>query len=194
LPISLAGLSLQFNGVQAPFIYAAATQANVQVPWELAGQTRASVTALIGDQTSTAQTVSLATFAPGVFTVNSQGQGAVVDAISGQLISPINPANAGVTYISVYCTGLGPVSNQPATGAAASASLLSQTITPPTVTIGGVTAGILFSGLAPTFVGLYQINVQVPASAPLGDAVPLAISISGATAPTVTIAVQAAGS
>jgi YVTN family beta-propeller protein len=106
----LAGLSVQFNGFQAPFTYASATQANVEVPWELAGQTQASVIATIGGQTSAAVKVSLATFAPGVFAVNAQGQGAVVDALSGQLISPINPATAGATYISIYCTGLGPVS------------------------------------------------------------------------------------
>jgi uncharacterized protein (TIGR03437 family) len=53
-----------------------------------------------------------------------------------------------------------------------------------------VNTSILFSGLAPTFVGLYQINVQVPASVTRADTVPLVISISGTTAPTVTIAVQ----
>jgi uncharacterized protein (TIGR03437 family) len=56
--------------------------------------------------------------------------------------------------------------------------------------IGEVRASVLFSGLAPTFVGLYQINVQVPAAAPFGNAVPLVVSIGGAIAQTVTIAVQ----
>ena len=190
LPTTLAGLSMQFSGVQAPFIYASATQANVQVPWELAGQTQASVIAAVGGNASSPQKVSLTAFAPSVFTVNSQSQGAVVDALSGQLISPINPATAGTTYVSIYCTGLGPVSNQPATGVAASASLLSTTVTRPLVTIGGVPTNILFSGLAPTFVGLYQINVQVPFAVTPGDAIPLIVSINGATAPAVTIAVQ----
>ncbi|MGD0775055.1 MAG: hypothetical protein ABSC05_19745, partial [Candidatus Solibacter sp.] len=190
LPTTLSGLSMQFNGVQAPLFYASGTQANVQVPWELAGQTQASVTATIGGQASTAQKVNLASVAPGVFTMNAQGQGAVVDSLSGQLISPINPAKAGATYISIYCTGLGPVTNQPTTGAAALASVFSETKMPPTVMIGAVPASVLFSGLAPTFVGLYQINVQVPAGVPFGDTVPLIVSIGGATANAVTIAVQ----
>ncbi|MGA3020064.1 MAG: beta-propeller fold lactonase family protein [Bryobacteraceae bacterium] len=189
LPTNLAGLSVQFGGIQAPLSYASGTQVNVQVPWELAGQTQASVTASVGSQTSAAQQVNIATVAPGVFVMNSQGQGAVVDALSGQLISPINPARAGITYISIYCTGLGPVTNQPSTGAAPSPGVLSETITP-TVTIGDVPATVLFSGLAPTYVGLYQINAQVPATAPSGDTVPLLVSIGGATANTVTIAVQ----
>jgi uncharacterized protein (TIGR03437 family) len=190
-PTTLSGLSMQFNGVQAPLVFASATQANVQVPWELAGQTQASVTVSVGKATSTTQTVNLASFAPGVFTMNAQGQGAVVDALTGELIAPSNPAKAGSTYISVYCTGLGPVTNRPATGFAASATVLSQTIMPATVTIGGVPASVIFSGLAPTFVGLYQVNVQVPAAVPYGNAVPLVVAIGGATANTVTIAVQA---
>jgi uncharacterized protein (TIGR03437 family) len=190
LPAVLSGLSVQFDNVQAPFLYASATQANVQVPWELVGRTQASVTALVGSETSTAQTVSLASYAPGIFVIDAQGQGAVLDALSGHLIGPSAPATAGSTYISIYCTGLGPVTHQPPTGAPASASALSETPVRPNVTIGGVPATVLFSGLAPTFVGLYQINAQVPAGAPFGDSVPLIVSIGGATSNTITIAVQ----
>jgi uncharacterized protein (TIGR03437 family) len=46
-----------------------------------------------------------------------------------------------------------------------------------------------FSGLAPGFVGLYQVNVEVPASTTAGDAVPLVLTIGGVTANPVTVAV-----
>jgi YVTN family beta-propeller protein len=95
LPTILSNMTLQFNGIPARFFFTSSTQANIQIPWELAGQTSAFVTATVGDQTTPAQTVNLATFAPGVFTMNAQGQGAVVDALSGQVISPLNPAKAG---------------------------------------------------------------------------------------------------
>jgi uncharacterized protein (TIGR03437 family) len=49
---------------------------------------------------------------------------------------------------------------------------------------------VQFSGLTPGDVGLYQVNAQVPAGSPKGAAVPVAISIGGATSNTVTIAVQ----
>ena len=99
--------------------------------------------------------------------------------------------NRGTEFISIFCTGLGPVSNPPATGDVASAILPSNTPTTPTVTIGGVTAtNVSFSGLAPGFVGLYQVNVQVPANAPTGSAVPVALSIGGVSANMVMIAVQ----
>ena len=60
----------------------------------------------------------------------------------------------------------------------------------PVVTIGGVPAAVTFSGLAPGFVGLYQVNAEVPANARTGDAVPVALTIGGVTSNTVTIAVQ----
>jgi uncharacterized protein (TIGR03437 family) len=60
----------------------------------------------------------------------------------------------------------------------------------PTVTIGGVGAKVLFSGLVPDDVGLYQINVQVPAGAASGVAEPLIVSIGGVTSNTATIAIQ----
>ena len=60
----------------------------------------------------------------------------------------------------------------------------------PTVTIGGVAGNVIFSGLAPDYVGLYQINVQVPDSVQPGNQVPVVVSISGSSSNAVTIAVQ----
>ena len=60
----------------------------------------------------------------------------------------------------------------------------------PTVTIGGVSTRVLFSGMAPGFVGLWQINAEVPQSVTPGNAVPLVISAGGVSSNTVTIAVQ----
>jgi uncharacterized protein (TIGR03437 family) len=60
----------------------------------------------------------------------------------------------------------------------------------PTVTIGGVPANVQFSGLAPGYVGLYQVNAQVPAGLATGSNVPVVMSISGATSNTATLAVQ----
>jgi uncharacterized protein (TIGR03437 family) len=191
IPTNLGGLSLQFGGgALAPLFYASSSQANAQVPWEMAGQSQTTVTASINGQTSAPLTVSLATYAPGIFAVNGQGSGpgAILDA-NYQLVSAANPTTAGA-FIQIYCTGLGPVSNQPATGAASPGNPLASTPTWPTVTIGGAPATVQFSGLAPTDVGLYQVNVQVPAGSPKGNAVPLAISIGGATSNTVTVAVQ----
>jgi minor extracellular serine protease Vpr len=60
------------------------------------------------------------------------------------------------------------------------------------VTIGGVSAPVAFSGLAPGFVGLYQVNVQIPTTAPVGAAIPIVLVIGGFTSNPATIAVAAA--
>ena len=115
-------------------------------------------------------------------------QGAVLDG-NYNLVGPSNPTTAGA-YVQIYCTGLGPVTNQPATGAPALEDPLSWTQATPTVNIGGVTATPVFSGLAPGDVGLYQVNVQVPTGVAKGSKVPVAISIGGVTSNTVTLAIQ----
>lgn len=191
LPTSLSGLSMQFSGGRgAPLFYAAGGQVNIQIPWELTGsQTSLAVT--VNGRTSATQTVKLTSFAPGIFTTNSQGtgQGAILDS-AYRLVDSSNPATPGSTVLQIYCTGLGPVSNRPPSGAPAPSSPLAVTTTSPTVTIGGVPAPVLFSGLAPGFVGLYQVNAQVPAIAAAGNAMPVVISIGGYTSNEATIAVK----
>ena len=60
----------------------------------------------------------------------------------------------------------------------------------PTVTIGGLPAMVLFSGLTPDLVGLYQIYAQVPTNALTGNAVAVAISVGGVASNTELMAVQ----
>jgi uncharacterized protein (TIGR03437 family) len=100
------------------------------------------------------------------------------------------PVIRGTESIEIFCTGLGPVTNQPPAGSAAGSSPLSLTTTTPFVNIGGAPAAVSFSGLAPGFVGLYQVNAQVPAGVPTGDAVPVVVTIGGIISNSVTIAVQ----
>src|ERR1700691_4282995 len=194
LDTSLQNLSFQFSGgTAAPLYYVSSGQANIQVPWEVAGQTTATLTPTLNGVAGAAQTVNVAAFAPAIFTTNAQGSGpgAILDS-SFRLVDVSNPAIAGTTTILIYCTGLGAVrANQPATGAAASLTDLAPTTTPVTVIIGGVTEAASFSGLAPGFVGLYQVNALVPAGVTADSAVPVTISIGGAISNAVTVAVAA---
>jgi len=195
LPITLAESSFQVAGRNMPLLFASPGQVNMQIPWELAGQQQASVTATVSGQVSSLQTMSLAAFAPAIFTLDQQGtgQGAVLIAPTAVLAGPQGSGSRPVVpgeYISIFCTGLGAVSSQPVTGAAAPAGTLSYTNTKATVTIGGVAAKVTYSGLAPGFAGLYQVNAQVPLDAAAGGTVSVAIRINGITSNTVTIAVQ----
>ena len=69
-------------------------------------------------------------------------------------------------------------------------SAIANTTAVPTVTIGGQAAQVVFSGLAPGFVGLYQIDVIVPSGVVAGSQVPVIVSISGSGSPAATIAVR----
>jgi len=191
LPISLSGLSMQLGNAPVPLFYASDLQVNVQIPWEVAGQSQVSITAAAGGQTSSPVTVNLAEYAPGIFAINGQGtgQGAVLDA-SYHLVNAANPAAAGITTILIYCTGLGPVTNPPPSGSPAPSGTLVSTAAKPLVTIGGAPAQVQFSGLAPGYVGLYQVNAIVPSGSATGNTVPVFLSIGGATSNTVQIAVQ----
>jgi uncharacterized protein (TIGR03437 family) len=191
LPLALDGLSLSFGGIGAPLLYASEGQVNLQIPWELAGESQASLTATLAGQTSAAQAVNLVPVSPGIFTINTlgTGQGAILDQ-SYSLVNASNPATAGSTYLQIYCTGLGTVTNQPASGAPSPSVPLAETLVTPTVIIGGVPTKAVFSGLAPGFVGEYQVNAQVPATAATGSAVPVVLSIGGVLSNVATIASQ----
>jgi uncharacterized protein (TIGR03437 family) len=193
LPEALEELAIQFpsaGGIDAPLFYASAGQVNFQVPWELAGQTSAKAVANLNGVAGASQAVTLAPFAPAVFAMNGQGtaQGAVVD-LSARLVDASNPTTAGNTIL-IFATGLGAVTNPPASGTAASGATYSQTTTTPTVSIGGVPAVVSFAGLAPGTVGEYQLNVQVPQGIAAGAAVPVVVSIGGVQSNTVTIGVR----
>jgi uncharacterized protein (TIGR03437 family) len=197
LPTSMYGAKVSINGIQAPLFFVSPGQINAQIPWEVGNASQLSVQVTVNGLASNTLAVDAANVAPGCFTINQAGQGAILIAGTDILAAPSGsipgrtsrPAVPG-DYLSLFCTGLGAVTNRPASGAGAPISSLSTTLLTPTVTIGAVPAGVPFSGLVPGLVGLNQINVLVPDGAPAGDAVPVVISIGGRTSNTVMVAVE----
>jgi uncharacterized protein (TIGR03437 family) len=197
LPLSMQGVTLTINGSFAPLFFVSPGQINFQVPNVVSsGPVTVTLTVTQGTQ-STSVPVVVKPLAPSLFTTNTQGTGQAATVIAGTatVVAPVGavgasrPAKAG-EFISIYCTGLGQVTNSPGAGNPAPSSPLSRTQTQPTVTIGGVPATVQFAGLAPGFAGLYQVNVQVPTGVAPGDAVPVSLSIGGVAANTATIAIQ----
>ncbi len=194
LPTALSGLSIQFQlgtaRVNAPLFYASPQQINLQIPWELAGQPSTIIQPVLNDVVGATYGLGLVPFSPGIFLTGQPGAqlAAIVDS-SGDSIGFTNPATIG-KVLEIYCTGLGLVTNPPASGNAASSTTLSETVTTPVVTIGGVPAKVLFSGLAPGTVGEYQVNIQVPSGVTPGPDVPLLFSIGGVPANSVSVVVQ----
>jgi uncharacterized protein (TIGR03437 family) len=195
---STSGVTVLIGGIAAPLFAVYPTQIYFQVPWQLSGTVPLTVTS--GDLTSVPIRVTVAAQSPGIFLLNSAGQAAALVAGTSWIVAPVGayagsrPARRG-EYITIYCTGLGAVSNQPATGALASSTSLSSTTgSAVSVSIGGISAPISFSGLAPEFLGLYQVNVQVPSNSPTGSAVPLTISMGGADSNQATVTIAVSGS
>ncbi len=195
LPVSVAGVSVSFDvpssDQSAPRLsyparvqYVSANQINVQIPWELQGQTSAQMKVSLGDFSTPVVSVPLAAASPSIFE-NSGIAAAVGDA--GIIGGSINARRGSV--ISLYTNGLGPVDNQPASGDPASTTTLSRVKTNPTVQIGGQPAEVLFAGLAPGYVGLYQINVRVPANAPTGVQ-PVVVSVGAVNSKSSNIPVE----
>lgn len=196
---TLGGASVTFNGISASMFSAFPGQLNVEIPSGLGSVTSATVVVTVGGQSSAPQTVPLGSFSPGLFSTNQKGngQGAVQIANTSTYAAPAGSISGSATravkpgeFITIYCTGLGAVSNPPAPGTAASNNPLSHTLTTPKVTIGGEEATVSFAGLSPGYVGLYQVNAQLPADASGGNAVAVQLSIAGVKSNTVTIAVN----
>lgn len=191
LPQQLGQAKVAMGGQVAPFYLASQGQLNVQIPWELTGQTQAATIATVNGVVSNSFNVAIAPFAPGIFSMDASGtgQGAVVNALTGAVAGGATPALRG-SYVSIYTTGLGAVSNRPPTGAAALVTPLSVASTTPGVSIGGVNCAVSWAGLAPGFAGLYQINVVVASGVTSGPAVPVVVSMGGVNSNTVTMGVQ----
>jgi len=198
LPTKHLGAIVRVNGTAAPIYYSSPTQINFQIPHGVQGGS-AQVTVTVANLTSAPSTVSLAASAPGIFTVDSsgKGQGIVTNAQTNVFAAPAGTIPGLTTspiakgqFATIYASGLGAVTNPPASGTPASGTNLSTTITSVTVNVGGVNVPADFAGLVPGFVGLYQVNVQIPAGAQSGNAVNLFLSVGGTVSNTVTIAIQ----
>ena len=197
LPFTLGGTTLNIPGSPVALFFVSPLQINFQVPFlPVSGPTQTTLTVSQGEL-STTLGITLVPYAPALFTTNSQGTGQAAALIgsSSALAAPkgafagSRPVKKG-EIVAIFCTGLGNVTNTPDAGAPSPSSPLAHTRATPTVSLGGQSVTPSFSGLAPGFVGLYQVNLQIPSSAPSGPAIPMILTIGGVTSNTATIAVQ----
>ncbi|MSO19005.1 MAG: hypothetical protein EXQ56_00845 [Acidobacteria bacterium] len=168
---------------------------NFQVPWEMAGLTSATLRVVVDGKPSNVIEIPLTDAAPRLISASLAApaiQPATADSSNGDSDgSGTNPnAMARGSVISIYAIGLGPVANQPTSGDRPSADLPAFSLHVPEVTIGDVPAQVLYSGLAPEWVGVYQINVAVPMDAPGGDSVPLMLRMGSVESNLLHIPIQ----
>lgn len=212
LATKLGGVSVRINNTLAPLFFVGvgrgfgegAFQINYQLPYEIQPGL-ASLTVLNNDVPVIQGHLIVSPSAPGVFTISASGKGQAValnqdSSLNGNPAEnpQAKPETRGRSLV-LFANGPGskfvnPANGQaltPVTGAPpASGSTLFATATTPYVTIGGVPANVLFSGLTPGLVGLWQLNITIPANAPTGTAVPVKIWQNGRLTNTTTIAIN----
>ncbi len=190
LPTTLGNANVIIGGLPAPLLYASPGQINAMVPWGLNTNTTYSLLIQRDLTLSPPVPINIADAQPGAFL--SGGSAIVVDSrgtATPFLVTPSAPAQAGDVLV-LYCAGLGATTPPVADGVASPATPTAQTQATVTVTIGGQNANVQYAGLVAGLVGLFQVNVAMPAGVTPGTAVPVMLTVAGQTGPAATIATQ----
>ena len=169
------GVQVFINQVAAPIYYVSPTQISVIVPYSTPEDSVAQIYVVNNGTSSNLITTFTGSTSGGVFTepVGGVGNAAALHP-DNSVISESSPAQIGET-VSVYLTGMGAVTPRVSDGAAAPINQLTYTTANPLVYLldeAGhyLQAPVVFSGLAPGFAGLYQINFTVPSGLVSGAA------------------------
>jgi uncharacterized protein (TIGR03437 family) len=178
---SANGIGVTFNGVTAPILYTSAQQINVQVPFEIAGQSTVKVQ-VTGNQTALplaeSRTMGVVARQPAVLltaaallspfpgytvcgAIAAFGEAAVAANADGTLNDCTNPASAG-SVVTIYFDGMGQVTPAQSTGVITPAPAVA--ITPAvSVNSGPLATAIATTTVPGVLTGVNQVKVQVPA-------------------------------
>jgi len=157
LPTELNFTQVFVDNSPAPLFYVSDTQINFLVPGkQLPGQMRIRVATqgLSGPEVL----VPVVDAAPALFTLPNGF--AIATHADNSLITPESPARGGETVV-IYATGLGWTVKNPATGEIPMYLSEITNLAALRVSMGGT---IVYAGLTPGSVGLYQINLVLPAT------------------------------
>ncbi len=172
LPTALGDVEVLAAGMTAPLFYVSPTQINFQIPNETPqGQQDFEVLQVSTNQVLADGTFFIEQASPGLFTASQNGQGqiAAINADDNLPNTAADPVKAG-HYISIFGTGIGNLTNAPPDGEPASGAISTPLTTQ--VYAGGTNtipqSDVEYSGLAPGFVGLWQVNFMVPPNAAPG--------------------------
>ncbi len=188
LPKTLGGVKVTIDGVDAPLYDVRSTQITFLIPYSAAAGIRpVTVTLPSGTVSGSVRVMSAA---PGIFIKDAQTppRAAVRNQDGVTENSSSSPAKRG-EVVSIYATGPGTLSRQPADGAAPG-SPLATTRSTPQVFIAGVESQVQFSGLNPDAPGLWQINVFIPDQSFITGRVPVRVFIDGVDSNEVALFVQ----
>ncbi len=159
LPKTLGGVSVTVDGKPAALSYVSATQVNALIPFEIEteGFLRVPVVVTSPAGASKEFPIYVNRNAPALFTQNSAGTGRAL--IFDGAFRPVDQPKQGDVVI-LYATGLG--KTDPPASSDSAAPPTSHVVDDIEIFMGDQQAELLYAGLAPGFVGVYQLNVRVP--------------------------------
>jgi uncharacterized protein (TIGR03437 family) len=179
LPTIFDNTFAQIGAYQAPLFYLSSGQINVEIPSEITGTQQVPILLSVNNALTLPRTLNIVPTAPGVLsylngpTASSPQNGAFIIAqhsnATASLVTKTDPANPG-EYVVMYLVGLGATDPSVTSGTPSPSATLARVTHPVTVTVDALPATVAFAGLTPGFVGLYQIDFQVPAGANSGNA------------------------
>lgn len=174
----------------APLFYTSAGQISFQLPFTLAAGTAAQIFSAVAGVQSNTLSFTPVDAAPQIFAASIGGStiGVIVHGLTGALVTAASPAASG-EVVAIYCSGLGAVTPAVNSGQPSPSNPLSLTASATTASVGGLPASVLFSGLTPGSVGLYQVNATIPKGLGSGPQ-QVTISVAGATSKAVTTYIQ----
>jgi uncharacterized protein (TIGR03437 family) len=182
LPTALGESCLTVNGVAVPVLFVSSTQINGQLPFTVDGNAVMSLRTPCGISDNFNFTIFSA--APSIFRSGTAGPetglATIMRADNNQLVTPTNPIHPNDSIV-IYATGLGVTLPSVDAGSPAPADPLGAAVIVPQLTLGGVPLNLVFAGLVPGEVGVYQINATVPLKVPQGLNIPLVISQGGSS-------------
>jgi uncharacterized protein (TIGR03437 family) len=179
-PYTIAGVSVNFNNIPAPMFSVSnvngVQQVTVQVPFELAGSSSATVNITTPGGGSGTFNVTVQAFAPGVFETTLSGVAHQVVAIrpDGSFASPDNPAHLGEIII-IFVTGFGQTNPPLVTNGS---GVPGQNIAAPIVAgLNGGGVAVVSAQAVVGMVGVYAIAIQIPPDLTPGAQVPVGVIV-----------------
>jgi uncharacterized protein (TIGR03437 family) len=166
LPKALNGTSVLIGGELAPLYFVSSGQINAQIPVDLLPGQEYQILVVANNAFTTPDTIRIAAVTPGIARLTN-GQ-VIAQHADFSLVTQDSPAKPG-EFLVAYLAGMGLTDTPVGTGAQAPSLPLASVNTSASVRVDGEEASVLFAGLTPGFIGLYQINFQVPADAQSGN-------------------------
>jgi uncharacterized protein (TIGR03437 family) len=176
---NLSGVCVSADNRTVPLVRVSPTEIQAQMPWSADRKTTA-IKVMTAGGTADASAVSVVTAAPGIVqSFGPAGEPAVFHRQTGTLVTQANPIQPG-EEVTILGTGFGPVSPGVETGRVAPADPLSGVANPIDVRLGTTALDVVFAGLMPGQIGVYQVIAKVPATFEQSDQLSLSMGTGDA--------------